>query len=512
MRLAYGFALLAMLTVPSLLVAGCFDAVNDCERNANLPCYAEAAGGGSSVSERCDPLLNEGAAVEADCGVFVNPSAAAGGDGTQGSPFAKIAEALAGAPSKTIYVCATGGELSEAVIATGSVQLIGGVRCDDWKAAGTRTPWTAASGEIPLLLSATTAGLVQSFDIVAKPGVGAQPATGQGDSSIAVIADRATATFVEVGMTAGAGYAGGQGATPVDDQAPGSQDSNSTFDGNQGQSCSLGGGGASKTAPSGGCPSSGGTSVGGSGGSTRATVFGSGGSPDPSLGDPNGEGAASCTTGAQKGEAGHDGPDGNPGAGGTTAATFSSSGYTGDPGKPGEDGKVGQGGGGGAARPGGNGVCVGMNGYGGGSGGAGGCGGFGGGGGGAGGASIALISIESTLVLVRVTLTAAIGGDGGGGGDLQEGGEGGAGGPGGAGSKDACDGGDGGDGGRGASGGGGAGGPSLGIAFTGTAPQYDDGAATFSLPSAAAKGGPGGNGNQALNGGADGLLAQTQGF
>ncbi|NUO54289.1 MAG: hypothetical protein HOV80_36050 [Polyangiaceae bacterium] len=513
MRLAHGFALVATITLPSVLAVACFDAVNDCERNANLPCYAEATGGssGTGLPPGCDPVELEGGALGDACGVFVNPSVAPGGSGTQSSPFSSIAEAIAGSSGKAIFVCATAGDLVENVEISAGVQLFGGLTCEDWKVASTRTSWTAKADAVPLKLLATPSAHVQGFDIVAKPGSGIEPTTLAGKSSIAVIAENANATFVDVTLTAGAGWAGDPGASFMG-RAPGSQGGNNGFDGNQGKGCADGEGGPAKSPPN-DCPGDGGDSSGGPGGSAMGEQDGGPGETDPRLGEPNGEGSMTCTTGAETGEAGHDGPNGNAGGKGTTAgAVLSSSGYQGDPGKAGEDGRAGQGGGGGAARPTKINLCVNMIGYGGGSGGVGGCGGRAGGGGGAGGASIALLSLQSTLTLRRVTLAASTGGAGGLGGDLQLGGEGGEGGPGGAGATQACDGGPGGDGGSGGPGGGGAGGPSIGIAHTGAAPETPDGDVTITVATSASLGGNGGNGNMGDNRGEDGLVGQIQSF
>ncbi len=527
---------MTVLSAPLLLAAGCFDAAGNCDINWNLQDCEGAGGQGAGagvtgtgttsntvttgVPPGCDPLALEGQALPTTCGLFVTPTVGEGvGDGTQMNPYGSIAEALAADPGAAVYVCSTEGELDEAVTLVGTEQLFGGLRCDDWRASGSRTGWTAQPGDIPLTLNGTPSAHVQGFAISSRPVTGHDPVTLQGDSSIAVLANESLVTFVDLSITAGAGAEGGDGESVMPSQAPGRQSNASDFDGNNGMGCSNGAPGNGKTAAL-ACPG-GGLISGGAAGGTGSIFTGAeggdgvtyqGGSPDGVGGveDPSPGSGFTCLNGPGHGENGQDGDPGDPGPGGTSAGQLSDAGYTGDGGEPGMNGGRAQGGGGGSGRP-GNVICgAGQQGLGGGGGGVGGCGGLGGLGGGAGGASIGLLSLQSTLTFTNVTITAAAGGAGGLGGSSQTGGAGGLGGQGGNSHTSACDGGAGGDGGDGGPGGGGAGGPSLGIAFIGTMPDLPDGSITVS--SSGATGGDGGNNNAAGNNGATGATAKRQQF
>lgn len=369
----------------------------------------------SSITAECDPLkLTGGASISATCGVFVEPGKV-GGSGTQAAPFGTLAEALGGNPMNLpIYVCSTGAGLDEAATLSGSERLLGGVTCGDWKATATKTARTAASNATPLTLSNTTGALVQGFAITSAAASGADGATLQGNSSIAVLADNATATLESVDVVAGAGAAGGEGKDEAG-QAPGAQSAASSFNGNVGAGCDGVGGPAKAFSM---CPA-GGVSQGGKGGD-GGNLTGNPGSPgvvNPGLGNPDGQAGNadsgssmwSCGSDGGAGELGHDGPNGGPGAGGMGPGTLSSTGFVGAGGMPGAPGTTGQGGGGGGGRDLSGCGTVGPSG---GSGAAGGCGGMSGAGGGAGGASIALASINSTLSLANVRLTAEEGGPG----------------------------------------------------------------------------------------------------
>ncbi len=458
MRVHRFACIMTALSAPLLLAAGCFDAAGNCDINWNLQDCEGAGGQGAGaggtgtgtttntvttgVQPGCDPLALEGQALPTTCGLFVNPTVGEGvGDGTQMNPYGSIAEALLADPGAAIYVCSTEGELDEAVTLVGTEQLFGGLRCDDWRASGSRTGWTAQPGDIPLTLNGTPSAHVQGFAISSRPVTGHDPVTLQGDSSIAVLADNATASFVDLGINAGAGAEGGDADGVMPTQAPGRQSNAGDFDGNGGMGCGNGAGAGGKSASL-TCPAQGLFSEGGPGGDGTIFVGGAGiaGATDPMVGDPNGQGGAqdpmpgsgfTCGASAGHGEDGHEGDSGDPGPGGTSAAQVTAAGYTGDAGDAGTNGARGQGGGGGSGRP-GHVICgAGTQGLGGGSGGVGGCGGLAGSGGGAGGASIGLLSIESTLTFTNVTITAAAGGAGGLGGSSQAGGAGGLGGQGG---------------------------------------------------------------------------------
>jgi hypothetical protein len=452
-------------------------------------------------------------AIAEGCGVFVEPGAPVGGDGTQDNPFNSLADAIAQAemqvPTRNVYVCATAEPLDEAVVLDGEEYLLGGVTCGDWKASGTKTEWTVSGGGAPLRFSGATAAHVQGFRIVAENATGFDAATLQGNSSIAVIADGSIATLKSVEVLAGTGASGGMGMSQAG-QAPGRQSLPNDFNGNPGGGCAMPAGADKIYVCPGGAQTSGG--AGGSGG-LNSGAPGFDGAPDITgttgeggFGEPS-VGAFDCVGNFGNGTGGLGGMAGSLGSGGLAAtASLSALGYTGNPGGAGGNGQPGEGGGGGGGRK-GNGAngCV-AAGPSGGGGGAGGCGGLGGGGGGAGGASIALMSLNSMLTLTDVLLTSAAAGPGGAGGDWQLGGQGGNGANGG-GVVQACSGGNGGAGGNGGPGGGGAGGPSLGIAWTGTEPVIDP--ANITIAGAAAAGGAGGTGG---NMGESGLLAKVQGY
>jgi len=405
--------------------------------------------------------------------------------------------------------------LNEPVAIGSAVQIFGGLNCSDWTSGTTKTPWTSDAGTVPLTIaSAANGSLLYQFAISAKDATGFDETTLQGASSIGAIIDAATVTLETVNIEAGAGAPGGDGAD-VAGQADGRQSDAAGFDGNMGGGCGAGAG-MSKLHMCGGV-----STIGGSGGAGDHGGGSSGvaGTPNPGLGEPDGSAGAGdtglggwdCGTDNGNGQTGHSGPVGNGGPAGAEAGTISATGYLGAAGQTGVTGTVGQGGGGGGGRAGdGQNGCGGsQTGPSGGSGGAGGCGGQGGGGGGAGGASIALLSLNAQLTLTNVQLRATSGGAGGTGGDGQIGGAGGNGANGGGGGL-GCKGGDGGLGGRGGSGGGGRGGPSIGIAYTGTAPDIEEGAITIALE--AAMGGLGGNGNTQSNAGANGDLAKLSPF
>ncbi len=530
--------LLPLLVFPGAALAACFDAVNDCERNPNLPCFGGGDGGGggttgsmtsgsggqggspsttTGLDPQCDPLLlMGGATLGANCGVFVDPLTGPGGDGSQSTPFNSVGVALQAQTGQPIYVCATNGSLNESVTLTTNERIVGGLDCEDWSKHEDKTGWTAPQGEIPLRLSGTTAAHVQEFAITARDAMGFDPGTLQGNSSIGVFAEGAIGTLLLVDVFAGTGADGGPGADNPG-QAPGRQSMASAFNGNPGgdgipdSDCAEPAGGAKSFV----CPD-GLQTIGGAGGpgGLNSGFNGLAGETDPGQGEPNGTAGMgedtagwTCANNFGNGEGGHDGPPTGAVGGGTAAGSLSPGGYAGSAGANGTNGWHGQGGGGGGGRRGNsqNG-CLSMEiGPGGGSGGAGGCGGLGGGGGGAGGASIGLIAIGSTLLLTQVTLTASTGGAGGEGGDAQTGGLGGLGALGGG---NACLGGPGGSGADGATGGGGSGGPSLGIAWRTTMPILADMA--ISVAASAAPPGLGGNMNADSNAGTPGLTATKQ--
>ena len=447
----------------------------------------------------CDPtMLAAGMAIDPTCGIFVDPGKT-GGMGTQAAPYGTIFAALQAAnnpTNKPVYVCQTDGAVNESIELIASEQLYGGLNCMTWQKVSSKTTWSAAANAIPLKLTSTTGAIVEGFTIASQNATGADAMTRNGNSSIAVFASSATATFISVDILAanGADALAGQNETG---QAPGSQNPAmaAMFNGNLGNGCS------SLAVNPGGppidfmaCPADvGKLTEGGSGGQGNLGSGNPGGPGTP--GAANGGNANPCTPGGM----GVPGAAGMAGLGGTGLGALTTLAYNGPAGGDGGNGMIGQGGGGGGGAQGnGSNGCTGatLTGPSGGGGGAGGCGGLAGGGGGAGGASIALVSYGSTLTLTNVTLQANKGGKGGNGGIGQAGGFGGSGAKGGA---FACKGGDGASGGDAGGGGGGKGGASIGLATHGAVPTIADNAIT--IAGAGASGGTGGAGNtMATNG------------
>lgn len=490
---------------------------SDCEYM--LTCTHFLSGGeGGSTPTGCIPNETEGA-VDDTCGVFVAASGNDGNTGTKAEPVKTLAEALrrAGDKDSDVYACAE--PFAESVEVPAGIALFGGLDCaNGWTWIGKQTKTTVApeAEAIPLTL-ARGEGTTRIEDIEAR----APDALAMGGSSIAVLADGATAELARCVLVAGNAADGADGddaPSEAPERAPGGSngvDACSDLDDVAGPDATLNGGAQTVNA----CGDE--FSIGGRGGDGNESN-GGGGDVGTPVSPGNGTGGLgesadgwNCNVGGTNGGAGagDNGTPGPAGAGASGLGTLSATGYTGVPGRDGTPGTPGQGGGGGGGAKGGP-VCTGGvpgAGASGGSGGAGGCGGMPGKGGRPGGASIALASVDASVTLIDCTLSAGRGGNGGKGGDLQPGGLGGNGGTGGVGvglSKAACDGGKGGQGGPGGPGGGGLGGPSLAIAFRGT-PVVQQGQTTLT-PGAPGTGGPGGSNNITKNAGQDGLVAETQ--
>jgi hypothetical protein len=508
--------------------AGCpFNALDDCQQNFALACFwglqasgASSTGAGSDggTPTECVPSENPDP-VSDGCGVFVSTSGKDANEGTKESPVATLAKAVELAAKKggRVYACAE--MFEEALVLDIAVEVYGGLECDKaWAYVGDekKTTLTAEANAIPLVMkSGVSDARIMDFAIHAADAVM------EGGSSIAVLADGATAELVRCELVAGNGAKGSAGV-PGDPNgmsavsgAAGNSGANacSDLDGTPGPDATLFGGAldtndcGSGEVSAGGRGGDGGVPLGSDGSAGQIGTAGQAGKGEPSAG------MWSCLEG--QGQIGSPGEAGMPGLGATGTGSISTSGYAGTSGSPGTPGKAGQGGGGGGGAKGGM-ICPGGvagSGASGGSGGPGGCGGLPGQGGGPGGASIALVSLQASITLTDCTLTTGKGGDGGPGGDLQPGGAGGVSGFGGQGvgsSKAACDGGKGGAGGNGGPGGGGLGGPSLGIAFQGNAPERQG--KTVVTPGAPGAGGPGGSVNVAMNAGEAGTAGEEQEF
>jgi hypothetical protein len=522
--------------------AGCFDSQGNCNLNPKLGCGewgtgsggAAGQGGASSTSGMgghdggggmggmgggggapmsCVPSENMGRPVEGSCGVFVSSSLGADTNaGTPAKPFKSLMAALEAANGVPVYVC--GEPFSEAVTVSAAVTIYGALDCSKGWAydAMTKTQLTAAADAVPLTLASSANGAeVLDFAITAADAMMA------GGSSIAVLANQATATLTRCDLVAGNGAPGAAGMTPTVNVGP-SSPADASIVGNAGaaacMSMSMQFGGAAKDNAL--CPSGGGGPLGGGGG-VGAVTNGSNGDAQPPTtqtalggnGQPSMDpmGLWSCASGNGGGTTGSNGMPGVSGAGAQGAASLgaiSSMGYVGVGGQPGGVGAPGQGGGGGGGAK-GTANCAGASG---GGGGVGGCGGMGGLGGNFGGASIGLLSLGATLTFTGVTITSGNGGNGGDGGAGEIGGAGGNGGSGAAGmaTSPSCSGGGGGNGGSGGQGGGGRGGHSIGIAYTGTAPPTDGAAINVGMF------GAGGMGGNAAGQGAPGVAAMTQMF
>jgi hypothetical protein len=447
--------------------------------------------------------------IDDGCGAFVSPdgSDADGTAGTKDAPFLTLAHAISAATTGRVYACANASKpFDEAVSPTVNVTMYGGLDCaNGWFYDGTKkSGWTAPADTVPLAVTATAKVEIYDFAITARDAEAA------GGSSIAVLAAGTTPDLhlEKCNLVAGNGKDGVNPDKPAGSGAPGG----SAKDGADGcidMTSKIGGDPGTNT-----CDAI--SRDGGVGGNGTTSNGGQGTDGQPQPGTPPNDGvggkaqdAQSCNTGNQGG----DGKPGEPGLGASGVGAISSNGYigaAGDPGKSSGDPGQGGGGGGGAKKC----QTMGYAGPGGGGGGAGGCGGLPGTGAGPGGASIGLLSAGATVSLVDVRVTAATGGNGGTGGDGQSGGLGGSAGNAGKNAGDfdakACNGGGGGKGGDGGPGGGGQGGPSVGIAFTGTAPTQTK--VTIS-PGTPGEGGPGGNMTMESSAkGAPGLACKTLDF
>lgn len=464
-----GVAALGLLMGTSVLFAGCFDYLADCERAANCPPTDD--GGpppGCIPSENSSPVANT-------CGVFVSPAGVDGaGRGTKEKPLKTLAAALK--MGSTIYACGSAGSFNEALAVEKKVALFGGLDCSKGWAydASKKAQLAAASDHVPLTFASAAHGSeVADFSITAAP------ATTPGGSSIAVLDDGADLALTRCDIAAGKGADGAPGDAPVGSGQPGANAPDPT------PATALDGCVAGVNVVVGGQPgqSTCGTddTSGGSGGNGQNQSTGGAATDAPPQPQPNAMAGHDGTAGRPQdtkscdpGNAGADGlPGAQPGAGATGIGEITSTGYQGPAATPGQSaGGHGYGGGGGGGAK----KCStgGTAGPAGGGGGAGGCGGQPGSAGHSAGGSFAIIALDATVTLTGVKLTTVDGATGGAGGDGQPGGHGGNGGHAGSsngdGSAFACAGGNGGQGGRGSSGGGGLGGHSIGVAFKGKAP------------------------------------------
>lgn len=477
-RRRHAWTLTATLVALLPVVAACGDSGtcaddNRCPTAGSGAAGSTGAGGdggqggtGGSLPEDCEASpLEDGSVIRDECGVFVDATAAAGGDGTKGKPFQTIGEAVGNAGAKRIYVC--GAQTFEEAVDIDGNELVGGLRCNDgsWAYEGAdptkRTILAPAeSGAIPLTLG-SSATAVAGLSVLAP--VGTEP----GDSSIAVVVAGGSAKITDCDLTAQDTADGAAGEAPTGTGELGIEGEDGV-DGLCQTAVNVGGPGGEKVC--GAVDATGGPGGNGTNTLTGGTPGGGAGTP----GAPPNDGAAGVpeTSGGScsAGHAGGDGASGDAGTGAAERGTLNASGYQASMATDGASAGVpGQGGGGG----GGANECpdVTKAGPGGGGGGSGGCGGAPGKAGQSAGSSIGLVSANATITLTRVAIASGKAGNGGDGGNGQEGGDGGQ--PGGA-DGAACAGGKGGKGGRGGSGGGGHGGHSLAIAWQGVMPSTID--------------------------------------
>ncbi|NUP10721.1 MAG: hypothetical protein HOW73_32150 [Polyangiaceae bacterium] len=472
-------------------------------------------GGGGAPPAGCTPT--EGQPIGADCGVFVQSGR--NGDGTQGSPFGSVVDAVGAVGNGgRIYICGADSFNGSVALPSG-VSIFGSLDCDDWSYSATNAKPTilGAQDVAAVTIQGEEMSTIQSIRIESPSGLGV------GASSIALVVENATVDVIDSDIVANAGAIGPPGANESQTNALVGGEGHS---GNQAFACGTGGlndGGLEVVNV---CPN--GQSIGGMGGGSQPSqgsdgIIGepmSGGLGAGGMGQPQ-VGAWSCSVGGTNGggDAGATGGGGTPGTSGALKGALTFSGFTGDPGGAGGAGSPGQGGGGGGGAKGlvdcnggtaGNQPQAGASG---GSGGAGGCGGEGAAGGGGGGSSFALVSLGATITLTRVALTTSTGGTGGAGGLGQPGAFGGFGGDGGSPgtAQNGCSGGDGGQGGAGGGGGGGRGGHSAAIVFVGDPPTEVEGVTR--APGGAGGGGTGqGNGIDAGNNGLMGTSCELMDF
>jgi hypothetical protein len=494
-----GWAALAVAAV------GCwpFDPAGDCAQTYRCG-EGTTGGGGTGGTGGADPgcVPSEISAVVPDtCGVFVQASGDdATGDGTKQKPFATLAKALA--KGATIYACADEKPLDEALAVSGEVRLYGGLDCATWVyAAGSKTSWTAPAGEVVAAVKKGAKLHAEDFAVAARDAPALMAGEyAPGESSIAIVAEKtSTVDLTRCDVSAGNGGDGAAGEPPTGTAATGAIGDA----GNGGCDSSMG-----EFPGNGGATTCDGTDVsGGKGGLGSLDMSGGDGSAGQPFGAAGkgglGQTAAICEDGGV-GMVGSAGLAGT-GAGMDGSGSLTVAGFVGASGGNGMAGTPGQGGGGGGGAK----LCSnGKAGPSGGGAGAGGCGGAGGKAGYGGGASLGIADLGATLKLSEVKITTAKGGKGGAGANGQAGGTGGAGGLAGVGDAQAkaCAGGKGGDGGVGGKGGGGRGGPSVGIAFTGAAPDVKGATITFGTP------GDGGTGDGDTGMGATGVAAKTHSF
>jgi hypothetical protein len=448
--------------------AGGYGGTTSAGNGGNVGTGDAGTDGGSGPT--CGDTLVQGCTPSPLDALFVDASAADGGDGSIASPLNSIVDALNVARNTAvadIYICAA--DYDESVVITDAeagIDLHGGFNCDGFVYDGSRPVVSPGDGDYALYIDDLQSPIL--VEDLAFTAVNAAP----GNSSVAAFVSTATSvTFDRCQFTAGIG---GDGIDAVTEPFVEGTNDNinwpvlSSLTGNDGTS-SLGGAGIGPI----GCPGGQSSTYGGRGGNDGTPKNGEPGLPISNGGSP-GLANMSCS-GSGRGGDGSVGAKGQDGDGATAGGFFGLFGFFPRAGEDGTEGRTGGGGGGGASSAA----------DGGGGGGAGGCGGNFGPGGGGGGASIALLVFHSTVTLNDSTLTSNDGGDAGDGAMGQEGqhieGDTTLASIGGTGPNSACDGGNGAAGGNGGGGGGGAGGISVGVLWSGTTAPVLDQATTDAI-------------------------------
>src|SRR5262249_25983690 len=129
-------------------------------------------------------------------------------DGTQSKPLKTLGAALAKAGAGRVYAC--GENFMEAVAITAGVTLYGALDCaNGWAySADKKTVLTADADAVPLRLTSTAMG-AEVLDVSITAASSMKP----GGSSIAVVADHATAKFTRCSFVAQAAIGGDPGVS-----------------------------------------------------------------------------------------------------------------------------------------------------------------------------------------------------------------------------------------------------------------------------------------------------------
>ena len=187
--------------------AGCFFVAPECElcgigagsgsTSASSTTSSSSSGSGGTPTS-CIPSESTGPVAES-CGVFVSSSFGSDtNEGTKAKPFKSIGAALMKVDVARSYVC--GQSFSEAVVVDSAVELYGAVDClKGWAYdPSKKTTLTAAEDMIPLTLgNMAGSASVEDFAITAAA------AKAPGGSSIAVLANGATASFMRCDLASG---------------------------------------------------------------------------------------------------------------------------------------------------------------------------------------------------------------------------------------------------------------------------------------------------------------------